>query len=131
MKPKEIEDKNPLPQLTKILGAPTKPSRLSPLKLPDAPMLNWLKLLPVVARSNYYPQKIKDKRVGQEMTEIRIVRSCLFPATTHPYILFPRDKLLLKCDSHDFPQDLTMMLKDFLDDNLRSVTQDREKIELL
>ncbi|RWW79617.1 hypothetical protein BHE74_00012084 [Ensete ventricosum] len=34
-------------------------------------------------------------------------------------------------DFHDFPQDWTMMLKDFLDDDLRSMAQDREKIEPL
>ncbi|RWV82935.1 hypothetical protein GW17_00055524 [Ensete ventricosum] len=95
------------------------------------------------------PQKIKDKRVAQEMTEIQIVGSCLFLATTHPYILFPRDKLLLKCyippnspwllmqhfqisgDFHDFPHDLTMMLKDLLDDDFRSTTQDHEKFKPL
>ncbi|RWW55127.1 hypothetical protein BHE74_00038291 [Ensete ventricosum] len=78
------------------------------------------------------------------MTETRIFRLCLFPATTHPYILFTRDKLLLKCyipsnsqwfqisgDFYDFSQDRTMMLKDFLDDDLRSTAQDREKIKPL
>ncbi|RWW62458.1 hypothetical protein BHE74_00030403 [Ensete ventricosum] len=34
-------------------------------------------------------------------------------------------------DFHDFPQDRTMMLKDFLDDDIRSTAQDREKIEPL
>ncbi|RZR93573.1 hypothetical protein BHM03_00022125 [Ensete ventricosum] len=34
-------------------------------------------------------------------------------------------------DFHDFPQDWTIMLKDFLDDDLRSTAQDREKIEPL
>ncbi|RRT64939.1 hypothetical protein B296_00013567 [Ensete ventricosum] len=34
-------------------------------------------------------------------------------------------------DFHDFPQDWTMMLKDFLGDDLRSMAQDREKIEPL
>ncbi|RRT61370.1 hypothetical protein B296_00020733 [Ensete ventricosum] len=43
------------------------------------------------------PQKIKDKRVTQVMTETQIVQPCLFTATIHPYILFLRDKLLLKC----------------------------------
>ncbi|RRT71359.1 hypothetical protein B296_00002537 [Ensete ventricosum] len=68
---------------------------------------------------------------------------------TCPYILFPGDKQLLKCyilsnspwllmqhfhissDFHDFPQDWTMMLKDILDNDLRSMAQDREKIEPL
>ncbi|RWW66028.1 hypothetical protein BHE74_00026631 [Ensete ventricosum] len=142
----EIEDKKPLPQLTKFLGISTQPSRLA-----DPPMLNRSKLLPVVARPDCFiqPQKVKDKRVVQEMTETRIVRPCLFPAITRPYILFPEDKLLLKCyillnspwllmqhfqisgDFHDFPQDRTMMLKDFLDDDLQSMAQDREKIEPL
>ncbi|RWV79547.1 hypothetical protein GW17_00059300 [Ensete ventricosum] len=45
----EIEDKNPLPQLAEILGISTKPSQVPPLKLSDPPMLNRLKLLPVVA----------------------------------------------------------------------------------
>ncbi|RRT48378.1 hypothetical protein B296_00022999 [Ensete ventricosum] len=83
------------------------------------------------------------------MTETRIVQSCLFPTMMHPYILFLRDKLLLKCyipsnspwllmqhfqilgDFHDFSQDRTMMLKNFLDNDLRSTAQDREKIEPL
>ncbi|RWV91232.1 hypothetical protein GW17_00046495 [Ensete ventricosum] len=82
------------------------------------------------------PQKIKDKRVAQEMIETWIVRSYLFSTMTHPYILFPRDKLLMKCyillnspwllmqhfeisgDFYDFSQDWTMMLKDLLDDDL-------------
>ncbi|RZS28259.1 hypothetical protein BHM03_00061834, partial [Ensete ventricosum] len=34
-------------------------------------------------------------------------------------------------DFHGFPQDRTMMLKDFLDDDLRSTAQDHEKIEPL
>ncbi|RWW10998.1 hypothetical protein BHE74_00046541 [Ensete ventricosum] len=105
----------------------------------------------IVARPDYFiqPQKVKDKRVVQEMTETQIVRPCLFPAMTRPYILFPGDKLLLKCyillnspwllmqhfhisgDFNDFPQDRTMMLKDFLDEDLRSMAQDREKIEPL
>ncbi|RWV93220.1 hypothetical protein GW17_00044341 [Ensete ventricosum] len=68
---------------------------------------------------------------------------------TRPYILFPRDKLLLKCrillnspwllmqhiqisrDFHDFFQDQTMMLKDFLNNDIRSMTQDHKKIEPL
>ncbi|RZR84874.1 hypothetical protein BHM03_00011750 [Ensete ventricosum] len=136
----EIEDKNPLPHLAEILDVSTKPSRLPPLKLSDPPMLNWPKLLPTIARPNCFlqPQKVKDKRVAQEITETWIVRPCLFPATTHPYILFPGYKLLLKCyilpnspwllmqyfqisgDFHDFPQNRTMMLKDFLDDVLHT-----------
>ncbi|RZR95824.1 hypothetical protein BHM03_00024714 [Ensete ventricosum] len=73
----------------------------------------------------------------------------LFPATTHPYILVSKDKFFLKCyiqpnlpwllkrhfqilgNFYDFPQDRTMMLKVFLDDDLRSTAQDREKIESL
>ncbi|RWV79380.1 hypothetical protein BHE74_00014938 [Ensete ventricosum] len=109
-------------------------------------MLNRPKLLLVVARPYYFlqPQKVEEKMVVQEMIETWIVRLCLFPAMTYPYIVFPRDKLLLKCyipsnspwvlisgDFHDFPQDQTMMLKDFLDDDLRSTAQDREKIEPL
>ncbi|RRT33203.1 hypothetical protein B296_00020025 [Ensete ventricosum] len=142
----EIEDKNPLPQFAEILGISTKPSRLPPLKLSDHPLLNRLKLLLVVARPYCFlqPQKDEEKRVVQEMIETRIVRPCLFPAMTYPYIVFSRDKLLLKCyipsnspwlliscDFHDFPQDRTMMLKDFLDDDLRSMAQDCEKIEPL
>ncbi|RZR82764.1 hypothetical protein BHM03_00009243 [Ensete ventricosum] len=60
-----------------------------------------------------------------------------------------RDKIFLKCyiplnpswllmrhsqissDFHDFPQDRTMMLKVFPDDDLQSTTQDRKKIESL
>ncbi|RRT40406.1 hypothetical protein B296_00037865 [Ensete ventricosum] len=34
-------------------------------------------------------------------------------------------------DFHDFTQDRTMMLKDFLDDDLRSTAQDHKKIEPL
>ncbi|RWV76782.1 hypothetical protein GW17_00062489, partial [Ensete ventricosum] len=34
-------------------------------------------------------------------------------------------------DFHNFPQDRSMMLKDFLDDDLQSTAQDREKIEPL
>ncbi|RZR77925.1 hypothetical protein BHM03_00003133 [Ensete ventricosum] len=34
MKPKKIEDKNPLTQLAEILGVSTKPSILSPIKMP-------------------------------------------------------------------------------------------------
>ncbi|RWV93738.1 hypothetical protein GW17_00043781 [Ensete ventricosum] len=37
----------------------------------------------------------------------------------------------MSSDFHDFPQDQSMMLKDFLDDDLRSTAQDREKIEPL
>ncbi|RRT76284.1 hypothetical protein B296_00001829 [Ensete ventricosum] len=77
----EIEDKNPLPHLAEILDVSTKPSRLPPLKLSDPPMLNWPKLLPTIARPNCFlqPQKVKDKRVTQEITETWIVRPCLFP----------------------------------------------------
>ncbi|RRT76176.1 hypothetical protein B296_00018539 [Ensete ventricosum] len=109
-------------------------------------MLNRPKLLLVVARPDCFlqPQKVEEKRVVQEIIETQTVRPYLFRAMTHPYILFPGDKLLLKCyipsnspwllissDFHDFPQDQTMMLKDFLDDDLRFTTQDREKIEPL
>ncbi|RRT41467.1 hypothetical protein B296_00000671 [Ensete ventricosum] len=105
-------------------------------------MLNRSKLLPFVARPDCFlqPHKVKDKRVVQEMIETWIVRPCLFPTTTHPYILFPGDKLLLKCyipsnspwllisgDFHDFPQDRTMMLKDIPNDDLGSTTYDRKK----
>ncbi|RWW69953.1 hypothetical protein BHE74_00022407 [Ensete ventricosum] len=134
----EIEDKKPLPWLAEFLGVSTQPSRLPPLKLIDPPMLNRSKLLPIVARLDCFiqPQKVEDKRVIQEMTETQIVWPCLFPATTHLYILFPGDKLLLECyilsnspwllmqhfqisgDFHDFPHDRTKMLKDFLDDDL-------------
>ncbi|RWW52480.1 hypothetical protein BHE74_00041096 [Ensete ventricosum] len=142
----EIEDKNPLSQLAEILGVSTKPSRLPHLKLFDHPMLNRPKLLLVVAWPDCFlqPQKVEEKRVVQEIIETRTVRPYLFPAMTHPYILFPGDKLLLKCyipsnspwllisgDFHDFPQDQIMMLKDFLDDDLRFTAQDREKIEPL
>ncbi|RZR97711.1 hypothetical protein BHM03_00026957, partial [Ensete ventricosum] len=67
----EIEDKNPLPQLAEILGISTKQSQLPPLKLFDPPMLKWLKLLSAVARPDCFlqPQKVKDKRVTQEMTK--------------------------------------------------------------
>ncbi|RWV78514.1 hypothetical protein GW17_00060516 [Ensete ventricosum] len=37
----------------------------------------------------------------------------------------------MSSDFHDFPQDQTLMLKDFLDDDLQSTAQDREKIEPL
>ncbi|RRT62774.1 hypothetical protein B296_00005385 [Ensete ventricosum] len=37
----------------------------------------------------------------------------------------------MSSDFHDFPQDRSMMLKDFLDDDLQSTAQDREKIEPL
>ncbi|RRT58192.1 hypothetical protein B296_00005014 [Ensete ventricosum] len=134
----EIEDKKTLPQLAEFLGVSTQPSRLPPLKLVYPPMLNRSKLLPVVVRLDYFiqPQKVKDKRVVHEITETRIIRPCLFPAMTRPYILFPEDKLLLKYyillnspwllmqhfqisgDFHDFPQDRTMMLKEFLDDDI-------------
>ncbi|RWW79903.1 hypothetical protein BHE74_00011791 [Ensete ventricosum] len=125
MKPKQIEDKNPPPQLAEILGVSTKPNLLPLIKMPDSRMLNWLKLPPSDIRPDCCPLKIEDMRVAQEMTEARIVRSCLFPATTHPYILFPENKLLLKCyispnspwllmqhfqisgDFHDFPKDRT------------------------
>ncbi|RZS23460.1 hypothetical protein BHM03_00056401 [Ensete ventricosum] len=120
-------------------------------KLFDPRMLNWPKLLPIVARPDCFrpPHKVEDKRVTQEMTETRIVQSCLFPATTHPYILFPGDKLLLKYyilpnspwllmhhfqlsgDFQDFLKDRTMMLIDLLDDDLRSTAQDHKKIEPL
>ncbi|RRT64573.1 hypothetical protein B296_00020571 [Ensete ventricosum] len=147
MKPKAIEDKNPPPQLAEILGVSTKLSLLPLVKMPDSPMLNWL--TPSNTWLDCYPQKIKDMRVTQEMIETWIVRPCLLAATTHPYILFTRDKLLLKCyipsnspwllmqhfqisnDFYDFPQDWTMMFKDLLDDDFRSTAQDREKIEPL
>ncbi|RZS25647.1 hypothetical protein BHM03_00058872 [Ensete ventricosum] len=99
IKLKEIEDKNPLPQLAEILGISTKPNRLPPIKLFDSPMLNWLKLPLADGRSDYCPQaqKIKAKRVTQEMTETRIIRSCFFPAMIHPYILVSKDKFFFKC----------------------------------
>ncbi|RWW52505.1 hypothetical protein BHE74_00041070 [Ensete ventricosum] len=120
-------------------------------KLLEPPMLNWSKLLPTNAQPDCFskPMKIEVKKVAQEMTETWIVRPCLFPAAIYPYILFSRDKLLMKyyipsnprwllmrhfrisSDSHDFPQDHTMMLKNFFGDDLRSTTQDREKIDLL
>ncbi|RRT56158.1 hypothetical protein B296_00001161 [Ensete ventricosum] len=62
-KPKEIEDKNLIPQLAEILGVSMKPKRLPPIKIPDPPMLNWLKLPSADARPDYCPQKIKAKRV--------------------------------------------------------------------
>ncbi|RRT43013.1 hypothetical protein B296_00025483 [Ensete ventricosum] len=37
----------------------------------------------------------------------------------------------ISVDFHDFPQDWTMMLKNFLNDDLRSTAQDHEKIEPL
>ncbi|RWW64644.1 hypothetical protein BHE74_00028102 [Ensete ventricosum] len=37
----------------------------------------------------------------------------------------------ISSDFHDFPQDRTMMLKVFPDDDLQSTTQDRKKIESL
>ncbi|RWW55048.1 hypothetical protein BHE74_00038340 [Ensete ventricosum] len=64
MKPKEIEDKNLIPQLAEILGVSMKPKRLPPIKIPDPPMLNWLKLPSADARPDYCPQKIKAKRVA-------------------------------------------------------------------
>ncbi|RWV92249.1 hypothetical protein GW17_00045392 [Ensete ventricosum] len=62
----EIEDKNPLPQLVEVLGISTKPSRIPPPKLSDPPVLNSLKLLPVVAWPDCFlqPQKVEDKRVA-------------------------------------------------------------------
>ncbi|RWW60779.1 hypothetical protein BHE74_00032198 [Ensete ventricosum] len=112
-------------------------------------MLNWPKLSRADGQSNcnLQPQKIEAKRVAQEMTETRIIQQCFFPTTTHPNILISRDKSFLKCyilpnppwlliryfqilgDFHDLPQDQTMMLKVFLDDDLRSTAQDHEKIE--
>ncbi|RWW27738.1 hypothetical protein GW17_00007820 [Ensete ventricosum] len=103
MKPKEIEDMNPLPQLAKILGTFTKSSRLPPIRLlaPLVPLtLNWSKE-PLADARLYccpHPQKTEAKRIAQEMTETQIIRSCFFPATTlHPYIFVSKDKLFLKC----------------------------------
>ncbi|RZR81781.1 hypothetical protein BHM03_00008078 [Ensete ventricosum] len=130
---------NPLLHLAEISGAFTKSSRLHSIKLPDPPMMNWPKEPPVDARPNYYPhpQKTKAKRIAQDMTETQIIWSCIFPAMTlHPYIFVSRDKLFPKCyvppnplwflmwhsqilgDFHDFPQEQTMMLEVFPDDDL-------------
>ncbi|RRT73672.1 hypothetical protein B296_00021399 [Ensete ventricosum] len=97
MKLKEIEDKNPIPQLAENFGVSTKLNRLPPIKMSDPSILNWLKLPPTYARLDYCPQKIEAKRVAQEMTETWIARPCYFLATTHSYILVFRDKFFLKC----------------------------------
>ncbi|RRT54252.1 hypothetical protein B296_00049300 [Ensete ventricosum] len=69
--------------------------------------------------------------------------------TLHPYIFILMDMLFLKCnilpkppwflmrhfeisgDFHDFPQEWTMMLEVFANDDLRSTTRDHKKIEFV
>ncbi|RWW59095.1 hypothetical protein BHE74_00033973 [Ensete ventricosum] len=100
MKPKEIKDTNPLPQLAEISGASTKPSRLPPIRQLDSPTLKWPKEPPTDARPNCcpHPQKTEAKRIAQEMTKTQIIQPRFFLATTlHPYSFVSRDKLYMKC----------------------------------
>ncbi|RZS06177.1 hypothetical protein BHM03_00036796 [Ensete ventricosum] len=117
-------------------GASTKPSRLPPIRQLDSPTLKWPKEPPTDARPNCcpHPQKTEAKRIAQEMTKTQIIQPRFFLATTlHPYSFVSRDKLYMKCYippnlpwflmrhcqiSGDFPQEQTMMLEVFPDDDL-------------
>ncbi|RRT56773.1 hypothetical protein B296_00022149 [Ensete ventricosum] len=135
MKPKEIKDTNPLPQLAEISGASIKPSRLPPIRRLNSPTLKWPKEPLANARPNCcpHPQKTEVKRITQEMTKTQIIQPCFFLATTlHPYSFVSRDMLYMKCYippnlpwflmrhcqiSGDFPQERTMMLESREDDS--------------
>ncbi|RZR82303.1 hypothetical protein BHM03_00008688 [Ensete ventricosum] len=114
--------------------APTKEPKLEDMTLErkekDTPQLTTRTVPTLVGYTNL--QKLKIEIFLEQQSVIILINA----RSTHnfmsnPYIVFPGDKLLLKCyiplnslwllisgDFHDFPQDHTMILKDFLDDDL-------------
>ncbi|RWW58932.1 hypothetical protein BHE74_00034164 [Ensete ventricosum] len=70
-------------------------------------------------------QKLKIEGFLESQSVIMLIDTgCIYNFMSSKHFKIPGD-------FHDFPQDQTMMLKDFIDDDLRSMVQDREKIESL
>ncbi|RWV85100.1 hypothetical protein GW17_00053134 [Ensete ventricosum] len=69
-------------------------------------------------------QKLKIEGFLEQQSVIILV-----DGSTHNFMSSKHFQIL--GDFHDFPQDQTMMPKDFLDDDLRSTAQDREEIKPL
>ncbi|RZR86670.1 hypothetical protein BHM03_00013901 [Ensete ventricosum] len=125
-----------------LMTVPTKEPKLEDMafepKEKDTPQSATHMVLILVGYTN--SQKLKIKGILEQQPIIILIDT----VSTHNFmsskdatrLIFQKEdcsgfEVKISYDFHNFPQDKIVMLKDFLDDDLRSTVQDHEKIESL